>query len=301
MQYMDLTSLKRRALEFGLFGRLDDAARQLRFAGDKRVTLKLANPNSEMGRLILQQPHPLIDPRSRMIVLYSAKSACTNVLIWFLQHLGHADAARDYHGWPHQYRDQVYYQSLLYRQAAAARDLKTFTVVKVVRDPFKRAASSFRHVVRHSVLRDGIARKLRDTQIEKHGLSFASFLDFLEATDLTQCNPHYSLQHHAIEAKLPVKHLINVSKEDLFGRLNDVERDLGLTVTDLTQSPWIKKLEERHHQADADLGDAETVYRLRLTREQALRGPWPSYDTLLTPTARERIARLYATDIEAYF
>jgi hypothetical protein len=298
---MDLTSLKRRALKFGLFGRLDDAARQLRFAGDKRVTLKLPNPNSEMGRLILEHPHPLIDPRSRMVVLYSAKSACTNVLIWFLHHLGHAEAARDYHGWPHQYRDHVYYQSLLYRQVATSRDLKTFTVVKVVRDPFKRVASSFRHVVRHSVLRDGIGRKLRDTQIEKHGLSFASFLDFLEATDLTRCNPHYSLQRHAIESKLRVKHLINVSKEDLFGRLNDVERDLGLPVTNLAQSPWVKKLEERHHQDDADLGDPESVYTQRLTREQALRGPWPSYDTLLTPTARERIAKLYAADIKAYF
>ena len=42
MQYMDLTSLKRRALEFGLFGRLDDAARQLRFAGDKRVIIAVS-------------------------------------------------------------------------------------------------------------------------------------------------------------------------------------------------------------------------------------------------------------------
>jgi hypothetical protein len=41
--------------------------------------------------------------------------------------------------------------------------------------------------------------------------------------------------------------------------------------------------------------------RTRYTRDEAQNGPWPSSRALLTPEARERIGRLYGTDIKAYF
>ena len=255
--------------------------------------------HSTMGRLLLALPRPLINPGAKLVVLYSPKSACSNVLIWFLHHLGHMDAARNFHRSPHRYRDRVYHQSPLYKSATRL-DLTGFTVVKVIRDPCQRAVSSFRHVLRTGLFEDDMERKLDDTGLGQNGLSFAAFLDFLEKTDLRSCNPHYSLQGHPIEARLPVSHLINVSREDLFTRLNEVEAAIGLPVSELAKAPWVRQLGRRHHHEGGDFSGVTDFYRQRLGREHALRGPWPSYDALLTREARERVAQLYASDIAAY-
>lgn len=294
---MDLKSLKHRA--FGLFGRLGWTARSPRNGGLELARLRPPAARGTMSRLLWALPLPLINPDAKLVVLFSPKSACTNVVIWFLHHLGHMDAARDFHRSPHRYLDRVYYRSPLY-QRAVRLDLTGFTVVKVIRDPYQRAVSSFRHVVRTSLFDDDMERKLGDTGLAQNGLSFAAFLDFLEKTDLRRCNPHYSLQGHPIEAKLPASHLINVSREDLFRRLNEVESAIGLAASDLANAPWVRQFERRHHRDGGDFSGVTDFYRQRLRREQALKGPWPPYDALLTPEARERVARLYASDIAAY-
>src|SRR5262249_14181942 len=72
--------------------------------------------DTPLGQLLWSYPPPLIDPANKLVVIFSAKSACTNVLVWFFHHLGHAKAVRDYHPSPHQYRTQVYYRSKLYQR-----------------------------------------------------------------------------------------------------------------------------------------------------------------------------------------
>src|SRR5262245_41835151 len=68
---------------------------------------------SGLGRLRWADPRPLILPQRRMIVVFSPKSACTTVVIWFLHQIGHSKAARDYASWPHRYRTEVYYKTRL--------------------------------------------------------------------------------------------------------------------------------------------------------------------------------------------
>ena len=65
-------------------------------------------------------------------------------------------------------------------------------------------------------------------------------------------------------------------------------------------SPWVKRLEERYNKASDDFAGIADLYTRRLKREQALNGPWPRYDALLTPEARDRVSRLYAADLRAY-
>ncbi|MGB7256525.1 MAG: sulfotransferase family 2 domain-containing protein [Pseudolabrys sp.] len=284
------------------FNKVDMAARTLRTGIRWAKYNKMSPPpgafTSEMGRLLWAAPQPLIDPDKKMLVVFSQKAACTNVLVWFFHHLGHAKAAREYHYWPHEYRNYVYYFSELYRKAYDL-DFSAFKVIRIIRDPYDRAVSSFRHVVRFGLVDDTLVKTLRYRTIASKGMSFSEFLDLLEETDLTTCNPHYCLQRHPIEDALPVHHLINVTAENLFARLNDVEADLGLERTDLANSSWIRRL--RHHNRPGKELDAESdLYAHRLTQDQARNGPWPDYEALLTPPARERIARLYAVDIKAY-
>jgi hypothetical protein len=281
--------------------KLDTAAQTLNTALLWLKTKRMAPPpgaTTEMGRLLWAAPQPLINPGAKMMVVFSQKAACTNVLIWFFHHLGHATAARHFHNWPHEYRNQVYYYSALYRKAYGL-DFEKFKAVRVVRDPYERAASSFRHVVRNGFADATIAKRLRYRHIASKGLSFSAFLDFLDTLDLTDCDPHYSLQRHPIEDRLPVHHLINISTENLFTRLSEVETALGLPQSDMAGHPWVKRLRQ-HNRPAKELAGGADLYAQTFTREQARLGPWPRDEALLTPRARERIARLYAVDISAY-
>lgn len=254
---------------------------------------------SELGQLLWVDPPPLIDPLKRLIVVFAQKSACTNVAIWFFHQLGHGKAARDYSDWPHHYRIDVYYRSRFYHEAYEM-DLSAFSLLRVVRDPFDRAASCFRHAVAHDFADKAIAKRLGRTNIAEQGLSFSEFLDFLEACDLTDCDPHFRLQKHPIEDKLPVRYLIDVSKEDLFTRLNQVEADLGLATTDFAKIPWFNSVAAYHNPRPVS-SLANDAYTQRFTRTMARGGPWPSPRALLTPAAKARIARLYAVDFDAYW
>lgn len=282
--------------------RLDVAAQTLRttytWLKQKRMSPPSGATNTEMGRLLWAAPQPLINPHAKLLVIFSQKSACTNVAIWFFHHLGHATAARHFNLWPHAYRSNVYYFSELYRKAYGL-DFSKFKVVRVVRDPYERAVSSFRHVLRYRFADAAIAKRVRYRNIATKGLSFSAFLDFLETQDLTDCDPHYSLQRHPIEDRLPVHHLINVSTQDLYMRLSEVETDLGLTQSNIAGHPWVRRLRQ-HNRPAKELSGVTDAYTQLFTREHAHKGPWPRDEALLTPQARERIDRLYAVDIDAY-
>lgn len=251
---------------------------------------------TEFGRLLWSYPPPLIDPNNKLLVIFSAKSACTNVLVWFFHHLGHAKAVRDYHPSPHQYRTQVYYRSKLYQRAYRMK-FERMRVIRIVRDPYERAVSGFRHLLRHSHTRFG--RKMGMSHIAANGLSFSEYLDFLERLNLRTCDAHFAVQRHPVEDALPVRFLINVSTEDLYQRLNEIETELGLEKTDLRGSDWINIIDRRNRPKDKPVTSAD-LFTQRLSQAQADKGPWPAYDDLLVPAARERLARLYAIDIESY-
>src|SRR5215831_3187816 len=91
----------------------------------ERRTSPPTGTSTELGRLLWVDPAPLIHPRLRMIIIWSAKSASTPTMIWFFHLLGQLSAARDFSGWPADYRDYVYYYSELYREGYA-QDLTSF-------------------------------------------------------------------------------------------------------------------------------------------------------------------------------
>jgi hypothetical protein len=253
--------------------------------------------SAKLKRLFQTTPRPLIHPDARMIVIFSPKSACSSVAIWFFHQLEQAEAARDVSEWPHRYRHQ-YYRSDLYRKAFD-RDLANFAVVRVVRDPFDRAVSSFRHGLRSHLADHHLARFVGRSNLAINGLSFSEFLGALERCDLRTCNAHFRIQKHPLEDVIPVKHLINVSTQDLYTRLNEVERDIGLPVTDFAKLAWLNKLGDSRSHGNRT-GEVADAYTHPFTQKLARRGPWPPYQAFLTPTARERIARLYAVDIDTY-
>lgn len=238
---------------------------------------------------------PLIHPERKFVVLFSAKSACSTVVIWFLHTLGLAAQAREFSEWPHHYRINKYYAREDYLQAREDLGPDDVTVLRVVRDPVDRAGSSFRHALGLSYARDTIREKLGiDTDVD--GLSFERFIDFLEMEDLDRCDPHHKRQRHLIEDLKRPDFVINASRKDLFTELNHFERMMGMPETDFKALAWVHELQAtRVPHSVAHGGDS---YRAVLTREHAQKGPWPK--DLITPEARARLERLYAQDIASY-
>jgi hypothetical protein len=245
---------------------------------------------------LMLRPRPLVDPDRKLVVVFSPKSACTSVAIWFFNLIGHLKAARDYHEWPHQYRT-IHYQSALYNRALRG-GIDDYTVVRVVRDPYDRVTSSFRHAVSTGYADDELSAAIPEYDREDRRISFSRFLDFLQTEDLSTCNPHHGLQYHPIEDLLKPGHAINISRQDLFTRLNEVEVALGLPHTDFPSIAWIHDLSQKRHVAKVAFeGDAVNS---SLDRERAAHGPWPAASALLTPDVRQRIAKLYGPDVSRY-
>ena len=241
-----------------------------------------------------QADPPLIDPDRRLMLVFSPKAACSTAVIWFFHQAGLARQARAHHEWPHRYRIERHEPGE--RQARGRlvppQDLR---VVRVVRDPLDRAASSFRHALGTGYARDQILAAVGvDTRTEP--LTFQRFIDFLETEDLDRCDPHHRRQHHPVEDLRAPDVVISTTEHDLFAGLNAAERRFGLPVTDFGALSWVHDVQRHRVPRSVDMGERPDL--VPLDTRQALSGPWPT--GLLTPLARERLTRLYADDIARY-
>ena len=245
------------------------------------------------------RPAPLINWKERFGVLWSGKVGSMAVTYWFLARLGLLDAARQYGRNPHNYRIDVLLKDPTYEAGVATCDPAALSWLRVIRSPYKRAVSSYRHVVRHG---------FDDAEIEKHlgisipesGLSFREFLEYLLAIDIVTCNVHYRRQWHPLEARVALRRVVNIDEENLLAALDAFENDLGLPpLAPQTRATLLGELKTesiRHHKPlDTNDGVAETRFR----RSES-DGNWPGYEMFLTKEARRKIEHIYAKDFSAY-
>ena len=245
------------------------------------------------------RPAPLINWTERFGVLWSGKVGSMAVTYWFLARLGLLDAARQYGRNPHNYRIDVLLKDPTYQADVVSCDPAALRWLRIIRSPYKRAVSSYHHVVRH---------RFDDAEIEKHlgisipesGLSFQEFLDYLLAIDVVTCNVHYRQQWHPLEARVVPRRDVNIDEQNLLAALDAFESDLGLPplapATRATLLAELKRESTRHHKP-LDMNDS--VAEMRFRRSDS-KGNWPGYEMFLTETARDKIDRIYAKDFAAY-
>jgi hypothetical protein len=243
-------------------------------------------------------PKPLIDPAGRFVVYWSPKSACTTTLIWFLHAVGLEDAARAHGEWPHRFRFEVYYKTDAYERAAQA-GFAGMRRIRVIRDPFDRAVSSFRHAIGTGYADPKISAFL-GRRLRKDGkFSFREFLDFLESEKIDKANTHHRQQLQPIERDFPPTDVINITRQDLFTELNRIEREMGLPATDFPALAWLHATESPRRPFVASPG--QEPYEMAMSRRSGLgEEPWPPTAELLTDEARRRLAVIYRADLEAY-
>lgn len=243
-------------------------------------------------------PKPLIDPEGRFVVYWSPKSACTTTLIWFLHVSGQAEAARRHGSWPHRYRLEVYNRSEAFHTALAA-GFAGMRRIRVIRDPFDRAVSSFRHAVGTGYADERISEFLKRDLKPAAKFSFEEFLDYLESEDIATTNTHHRQQMQPIERRFPATDVINITHQDLFTELNRLECEMGLSTTDFATLDWLHRTEAPRKPMVAETSVPAYEQKLSVSAARG-REFWPSTEALLTEAARARLAKIYRTDIEAY-
>lgn len=161
---------------------------------------------------------PLVDPQRKVLLALTPRAGCTICTQMFFREMGILDEALRYDPWVHKYRIEVYNEKNPFI-GSVLRDAEYFRM-KVVRDPYRRAVSSYRFVMqRHSLLLPG--------DLSEEDLTFRGFLNFLETQDLASADVHYGLQKDCFERKLPdVYHRI-LKIESLAEDIAEVNRLLG--------------------------------------------------------------------------
>lgn len=244
-------------------------------------------------------PRPMVNARKNLMVLWSPKSACTTAYVWFSHVSGFLPQVRKHAAWPHKHRQERYERSRLYFESVKS-DLTQCRTVRIIRDPYGRAVSIYRHALQTRFADKALQDYSKGRQTFDEGMSFLDFLDFTATLDMKVVDIHFRPQFHPYEGVRKPDRVINISKEDLFAGLNAFERDGGLPETDFEQFNWLHDMEGKRKAKPAAM-EGEAFDRKVFNRHQVVKlGEFPSYEQLLTPEAKRRIEEIYKADFDAY-
>jgi hypothetical protein len=241
----------------------------------------------------------LVNADQRLMVIWSAKSACTAVYVWFACVSGFAEEVRAAHNRPHLHRTGTYQHSALYAKSLRF-PLSKYRVLRVIRDPYLRAASSYRHALKSGYSGPYMREFSNGALGRKRGYSFRQFLAMLKTQDIERTNLHFRAQFNPIERLRKPDKVINISHLNLYDELAALERDWSLPASNLASLDWFMDRESSRKASDEGaVGDDcdQLVYNLAAANG---RKPFPRYEQLLTDHARHLIEDIYAIDFAAY-
>ncbi|MFV8819968.1 sulfotransferase family 2 domain-containing protein [Haliea sp. E17] len=238
--------------------------------------------------------HPLFLEDRDVAILWSAKSGCTFIVKWFLLQRGELEQALAWSSWIHDYRTGVYRKSEAYAAGVHRAEFGKMRYLRLVRDPFSRAVSSYLHMVRtvgdeafHRPFNEFLGRDIE----EGEGVCFSEFCEFLLATDVARCDVHYRQQAHNLETRglVDVDHVIHL--ETLEQELAPLARRYGLlpaSVSELSAS--------HHNTRRQDCGDYVGDVPFKRTEADT----YPDYRAFYNAELLEKIAAVYREDIQRY-
>ena len=257
----------------------------MRWNPDKRARIQHAckGPN-----------HPLFLEKKDVAVMWSAKAGCTFAVKWFLLQRGELEQALAYSSWIHDYRTQVYRKSEAYQAGVHRAEYGKFRYLKLVRNPFARAVSSYLHMVRtvgdhtfHAPFNEFLGRDIEGTD----GATFSDFCNFLLATDTARCDVHYRRQAHPMEVDglIDLDHVIHL--ENLAAELAPVARHYGL------KDYSVDELSASHHNTRRDQSEAfvgDQVFRR--TEEDV----YPDFRAFYNDELTGKVRQIYSQDFARY-
>jgi hypothetical protein len=255
---------------------------------------------SPLKKLLLHEPRPLIHIPEGFGVFWSAKSASKAITYWFLSRQDLIEQAGNFPGRPHRFRSEVARKMPHHNEWLAACDPLAMDWLRIIRNPYRRAVSSYRHALGHDY-EDERLHQVMGISLADRGLAFDEFLDYLLMIDIAACNKHHAQQWHPLEAHVALRRVINLDKEDLLEGLETFEKVIGAKpLSPDAKRRMLEELARDSARYTKPLScDPGVHVATRFTRAQAL-GSWPNYDAFLTSDTRRKIEQIYAKDFQAY-
>lgn len=247
--------------------------------------------------LVTGQPPSIVDSRHKLVLLWSAKAGSTFAIKWLFNHMGLLDEALAYHDWIHTFRTERLYPSAEYK--ASVKDFckspSSYHMIKVVRNPFKRAVSSYVHAAVAGYEDTRISVFLRRPINAESRFSFREFVAYLGSIDMTACNIHHRVQTHPLERYVIPKSWILVDLDNSMNCFPRVESFLGLPQTD-------RRLyrESRHHTRKSLADETCADRRFDIFHKPSRKRPLPDYPWFYDTELEDMIYGLYAEDFLRY-
>ncbi len=256
---------------------------------------KIGAANQAAARLLaMREPnHPLFIPEQNVAVLWSAKGGCTFAAKWVFYQLGLLDEALKYSSWIHHYRVRVYCHSEHYAQSVRDASVGKYRYVKVVRNPFVRAVSSYLHLIKTPGAKDFHAPvdQYFGRDIDE-GLSFEEFVGFLENIDIHACDIHYQAQVHRLELDGLIAIDRVVKLDDGLDEFIAMEQSFGFEPAPLGE------LRTSHHNTGRN-SSTDFVGRKRL-KQNSVSDEYPEYQVFYDADLQRRVAAIYSEDFKRY-
>lgn len=254
------------------------------------------------GLHIDRWPMLLHHPEIPVAFLWTPKAGCTSLVKWFFFQSGELDAALAHHPFVHVYRQDVFMQRPGYfLQGLDLMLTGEVPVVKLVRDPYIRAASAFAQVLklqrnptsqwtrklRHRILR------MIDEAAPPDCLSFHQFLRGVAAIGAASAslNRHVAQQYREGEEQLRDR---IIRLENFDAEITAIEREFQLK-----PSPLAELTASRHHRRKVPAPAGSLAGRMVSSADFPATAT-PSYDAFYDADTRALAAAIFAEDFRAY-
>jgi hypothetical protein len=277
--------------------KLKDLKTKLLLGAKKSPAIEKKRPET----LLRVPPGILYDYDQKIVLMWSAKAGCTFFCKWFFAQMNLLDAALYYHPWVHLFREEVYYKSDGYVKNLHEVLNGDFTVIKVVREPFARAVSSYftalhqivnkEGFVAHDKVKKALEKFLKRPLSANETLSFREFVHYLGAIDILDCDVHHRQQLHPLEIEHVLTPSYVIKLEESEDALKRIEVELNLKTTDLNRLKQSPHHTKRESQAEF-CGDRKFTWAPHFR--------FPTHRSFYDADLTRKIAGIYKMDFNAY-
>jgi len=210
--------------------------------------------------------------------------------------MGLLEEANSYSNWIHDYRENIYYKSDRFKEGMNLflKNSESFNVVKIVTNPFKRAAMSYVHANVHGYEDKKISKYLKREVSSKKRFSFREFSQYINNININKCNIHHKVQTSKAERTGLVKSIHVIDLQESMLKIPELEKSLDLKNVDLEKirkSPHHReKRKTPEFMGDSKMND---LYK----RHQPI---LPEYIQFYDQEIKEMISHAYKEDFDRY-
>ncbi|MGG3572338.1 sulfotransferase family 2 domain-containing protein [Bacillus gobiensis] len=238
-----------------------------------------------------------------LILFWSEKAGCTNFAKWFFYQIGQLDEAIKHS--VHVYRIRMYEnEDNYYSYLSDELQQEKKDAVKLIRNPFKRAVSSFLIISHYCFSSHPPNRMFHDWEriyqlfykkgSQYNGISFKQFLYYLEktGTDINIVDGHIGRQYIDGEEELVTKY---IKLEQIKKEIKKLEKKYHLKRC--PDAVYAQKNDHNFQESMIKNGDFSDEI---LTRELLLGECLPKFESFYDQESKELCKSIFKTDFEIY-